>query len=229
MASVCANDHVTNDGFKFCPECGVPVQPATTDTLTANRPWRRPGHSAPHGLVDGSTSIWWLLIIVAIVISGQWLYFSFVTRAALQPRWGTGYHATIASAIVAFLAVLAAGLSFWRLLYATIPRTLLVLILFASTLLGVYANFYFAMGGGKNFSRPLQKQDAFELSVGTLTNATINEPKPATQPAKIMILSQAATDFVFIALFVGVGVATIAERIKDGSQTHDHGQHAATL
>ena len=156
----------------------------------------------------------WLTALGGVLIALECFSFAYAPRGWMRSTFGSGSHSMVVSAVLAVLVVAGSGRLFSALPRTTISLTVTVLIVLASSILYVYACSYYYLGSGGDFSTNFHRPDAFELAASNLTNVGLDSAKPITQSAKAMVLSQGASDLVFVVLFVAIAIGKIVNGIK---------------
>jgi hypothetical protein len=81
-------------------------------------------------------------------------------------------------------------------------RLLRFLVYDASLLIVLFADLYWAYGGGRNFSVPLSHFDSVYFSVGTLSTIGAGNITPLSTPAHAIQMAQMLVDLVFVLIAV---------------------------
>ena len=106
----------------------------------------------------------------------------------------------------------------------TTQRTVVWLVVLISTLLAIYASYYYYLASKREFLRGMSRLDAFEYATSNLTNAGLQSSKPVTLAARVLVLSQGVVDWIFALVIIAIAVVNIS----DGLSKNDHGTNDKT-
>jgi len=156
-----------------------------------------------------------VLVTVAVLwyAAGQFFVWSYLLE--LTPGKSVVTPSLIIQAIGGIVTAL--GLAVWMI---SVSRSLLWALLSTlnavALMVGQFAVWYAAYGTRKNWSVPLTKLDALQLSLGQFTTAGAPGITPRSQAARALMTSQLAVGILAAIVLFGLLVARIAQGQRRG-------------
>jgi hypothetical protein len=163
-------------------------------------------------ILEDPQGFWIFATVVTVVL---WLEVTIVPRSWNGLGSGRSPLLTAITAIGAFVIVVIPGLWLVTRKGQSVGRMIGILVFIASTLVSLYATYYYYLGVPGNFSKKLvSRPDSAEMALGYLTNTDVAGIKPVSQSAKILVLSQSVIDIVFIVVILALALGWLVDAHK---------------